>query len=404
MKPTVIWKLLLALMAGGCSGSSCGSRGGQPALSEPGPGLPLVSVPVRRPEFVSPLARAFQREVVGAIVAGRIPFLPVPFPALPQLAQAGPPGQLVHAALALDTNGEELVAPLQLGDFGEAGVSAEVLSHVDEATQERVDALVIYGQVQLAISHWNPDIDDYGIVEVFPNLGNVTRVTRYGGATTGDGACVASHASNQILFLEFMPALDLFGFTGESIPATAFAGASGNAISAFRQEAGGTTVIVTDGLPGELWKHVPAGTLTQSAAPATKVGNVGNSPRDIAFAGEIGVVSNFDSGTLTIVRWDATTDAVTILGTVSVGAGPIGLALRLDADGNIECLCTGFHDHTYTITLLSPDGAVLLGPVTQPVPDGGLNPVHAIFMDEEGTRIAISCNGSDKVVFFDRPQ
>jgi hypothetical protein len=102
------------------------------------------------------------------------------------------------------------------------------------------------------------------------------------------------------------------------------------------------------------------------------------------------------------VRWE-NGGTVTIVGTVTVGDGPIGLDLRLNSAGNIEVLSTGFNNHTYTFTVLSPTGAVIGTPVTRTAPEGGLNPVHAIFVNAAGTRIGITCNGSDEVLIFDLP-
>lgn len=231
----------------------------------------------------------------------------------------------------------------------------------------------------------------------------MTDVSPYAGDPESGGAVVVWFGSSTLLFLEYDPSIQLFTTApGASIAASQFPGASGGPVSAFRWQAGGQTVFVTDGQPGELWSHPGTGTLAGTATPATKIGNLGNGPRQIRFLGEIGVVSNFDSGTLTIVRRESS-GTVTILGTVDVGDGPIGLDLRQNDAGDIEVLSTGFNDHTYTLTVLSPTGAVVGTPVTRTVPEGGLNPVHAIFVNDSGTRISISCNGSDEVLIFDLP-
>jgi hypothetical protein len=365
----------------------------------PGVG-PTVAVPVENPELMMRiLEEAFGKDGLLGVGGGVETVIGPPPP--PQLAQVGPPTFLQHVILFLSPDTGEELSRLSLGDLGDVGVSAQVVSHVDDATQERIDALVIYGQAALAITNWNPDIDDFGMFETFPNLSNVTDVSQYGGVQTGGGACATSFATNAILFIEPLPGPNVFTVTG-SMESAAFPGASGNTVSAFRWQAGGQTVFVTDGQPGELWSHPGTGSLAQTSTNATKIGNLGNGPRQIRFLGEIGVVSNFDSGTLTIVRRQSD-GTVTILGTVDVGSGPIGLDLRLNSAGNIEVLSTGFNDHTYTLTVLSPTGGVIGTPTTRTVPEGGLNPVHAVFVNEERTRISISCNGSDEILIFDLP-
>jgi hypothetical protein len=333
------------------------------------------------------------------LVGGKVLHTFEPPPGVPPPPPPGPQPELVQAILALDpVTGDEL-ARLPLGDFGDAGLSCQLLSH--DGASGRIDQFFIYGQVNFASTVWNPDINDFGAVSVSVQVKNVTDFSRYNNDQFGGGGVAAWFEGHTLFFFEHDPALGLFAQVG-TLDSSQYAGASGGCVSGFRWEAGGQTVFVTDGQPGELWSHPGTGTLAQAATDATKIGNLGNGPRQIRFAGEIGVVSNFDSGTLTIVRRQGN-GTVTILGTVTVGSGPIAVDLRLNAAGNIEVLSTGFNDHTYTLTTLSPTGAVIGTPVTRTVPSGGKNPVSAIFVTADGTRISITCNGSDKVLIFDLP-
>jgi len=332
------------------------------------------------------------------LVGGKILHTFEPPPGVPPPPPPGPQPELVQAILALDLEGNEL-ARLPLGDLGDAGLSCQLLSY--NGASGRVDHFFIYGQVNFSSTVWNPDIPDFGAVSTSPNVKNVTDFSLYNGDQFGGGG-VASWFQGQSLFcFEYNPSFGLFTQT-ETIDSSQFAGASGGPTSAHRWQAGGQTLFVTEGQPGELWSHPGTGTLAQTSTNATKIGNVGNGPRQIRFLGEIGVVSNFDSGTLTVVRRQSN-GTVTILGTVTVGSGPIGLDLRLNSAGNIEVLSTGFNDHTYTLTVLSPTGAVIGTPKTRTVPEGGLNPVHAIFVNDAGTRICITCNGSGEILIFDLP-
>jgi hypothetical protein len=307
------------------------------------------------------------------------------------------PTQESNVLVFFDALGEEKKV-FAFGGVQGSSVSAAVLSAIDgSAPGGRTDIVASYGSIALTITGWNPEIDDFGLSEVSPQVTSVTDVSPYSSDPESGGAVIVWFGGSTLLFLQYDPALQIFTTPpGASIDPSQFAGASGGPVSAYRWQAGGQTLFVTDGQPGELWSH-PGGT-----ANATKIGNLGNGPRQIRFLGEIGVVSNFDSGTLTIVRRQSN-GTVTILGTVTVGSGPIALDLRLNSAGNIEVLSTGFNDHTYTVTVLSPTGTVIGTPTTRTVPEGGLNPVHAIFVNEDGTRISITCNGSDEVLIFDLP-
>ena len=332
------------------------------------------------------------------LVGGKILHTFEPPPGVPPPPPPGPQPELVQAILAFDLEGNE-IARLPLGDLGDAGLSCQLLSY--DGASGRVDHFFIYGQVNFSSTVWNPDIPDFGAVSTSPNVKNVTDFSLYNGDQFSGGGVAAWFQGQSLFFFEYNPAFGLFTQT-ETIDSSQFQGASGGPTSGYRWQAGGQTLFVTDGQPGELWSHPGTGTLAQTSTNATKIGNVGNGPRQIRFLGEIGVVSNFDSGTLTVVRRQSN-GTVTILGTVTVGSGPIGLDLRLNSAGNIEVLSTGFNDHTYTLTVLSPAGAVIGTPKTRTVPEGGLNPVHAIFVNAQGTRISITCNGSDEMLIFDLP-
>ncbi len=268
--------------------------------------------------------------------------------------------------------------------------------HLAGGAGARTDALLTYGNFGYALNHWIPAQNGWGITLIGNGISNVTDAVAYDNDPLSGGATVTSYGSNFILFLEYDAVTGLFGFSGNPINSFFFPGASGRAISAFRRRAAGTTLFLTDGIPGELWRLLPGQFL------AEKIGNVGDRPRQLRFLGALGVGTNFEGDSLTVFTWDDATDAVAIAGTVAVGDGPIGLHLRRNLAGNVEALSTGFNDHTYTIVELSPGGAVLSGPTTRPVPDGGQNPVQGLFVDGAGTRLAVSCNGSDEVVIFDR--
>lgn len=270
-----------------------------------------------------------------------------------------------------------------------------------QATQ--VDAVISYGNDGYGITHYDPAFGEFGATEIDPSSGSVSDVDTY--EEDPSRAVLVQSGRNQVRFIELMT--DPFSGSRfrtvdtlvKNIPSTLFPGATGYVITATRRNDTSPVYFVTVGAtptdPGQLWrKNDPAALLT----PATLVGSVGNAPRRIRFAGPVGVVSNNGSNTLTILTRDAS-DNVAIKGTVNVGDGPIGLDLLVLPNGNIGVLSTGYRDNTYTVTIVEPDGDVVSNE-TSPVPTGGLNPSSAVWANAEGTRVAVSCHGSNKLVIF----
>jgi hypothetical protein len=275
------------------------------------------------------------------------------------------------------------------------------MSFIPPSPGTRVDALLSYYNTGYGITHYDPVAGIFGATQVDPQSGSVSDVDTY--EEDAGTAVLVQSGANRVRFVEPLPVFGGGTFfqlaSGKEIPASLFPGATGFVITATRRNASSPVYFVTVGASptanGSLWrKDDPA----DFSTPATLVGSVGAFPRRIRFAGSVGVVSNSQSNTLTILTRDAS-DNVTIKGTVDVGDGPIGVDLLVLPNGNIGVLSTGFRDSTYTVTILEPDGDVVSND-TFPVPGGGLNPAHAVWANAEGTRIAVSCNGSDEVRIF----
>jgi len=284
----------------------------------------------------------------------------------------------------------------------DAPLGSMPMSFVPPSPGTRMDGLVSYYNNGYGITHFDPDTQEYGLTQIEPSSGSVSDVCRY--EEDASQATLVQSAGNRVRFIGpvVIGSVTFFGVAGgfeRIIQASLFPGASGFVITATRRNGTSPVYFVTVGASptadGQLWrKNDP----TDLVTPATLVGSVGAFPRRIRFAGTVGVVSNSQSDTLTILVRDAS-DNVTIKGTVDVGDQPIGVDLLVLPNGNIGVLSTGFNDHTYAVTVLEPDGDVVSNEVL-PVPGGGLNPAHAKWANAEGTRIAVSCFGSDEVKIF----
>lgn len=171
----------------------------------------------------------------------------------------------------------------------------------------------------------------------------------------------------------------LNNFTGAGTPVSAFAFPSKTRILA-----------VTAGSPGKLVIGDPA----HFFLAVTVVGDVGNDPRRLRCLGTVCAVSNFGSDSLTLATWDGAT-SVAITATQAVGDGPIGIDLAQDG-ANVIVASTGFHDSTYTLTTVAPNGSVVSSD-TLPAPIGCDQPGHALWLDDPAQSLVLSCFGSNAI-------
>jgi hypothetical protein len=267
------------------------------------------------------------------------------------------------------------------------------------------DVLFTHGPTGTTQRPFDPPSGDFGFTQVTPAPGfNATDAVQFGGDPAAPGAVYVDFTHNAVL--AHVPK-DLGGgqlfYTSTSLAgASAFAGASGKAVTAFAWDltfdptagtlAGsnqGRVAVVTDGQPGQLYLVDPATPL----AAATLVGAVGNDPRRIRCLPAHGLcaVSNFGSDSLTIVLWNGR-DTIAIAGSVTVGDGPVGIDLRADG-ANTAIVSTGFGDDTVTVTVRAPDGSPVSS-TTDPVPAGCTGPGHAIWLRNTPTTAVVTCNGS----------
>lgn len=173
-------------------------------------------------------------------------------------------------------------------------------------------------------------------------------------------------------------------FTGLGTPVSAFAGPAKSRVLA-----------VTNGTPGKLLIGDPA----QFFMAPTVVGDVGNDARRVRVLDGVLAVSNFADGSLTLGTWDGATNAA-ITDTQTVGDGTLGVAMASQPGGNVAIASTGFNDSTYSITVASPAGQVLVSS-TLPVDPGCVNPAHPVWLEDGGQlHLVLTCFGSNALMVF----
>lgn len=266
------------------------------------------------------------------------------------------------------------------------------------------DAVFFHGSQGASARRFFPAQGIFGATEVAA-FGSVTDAVHFGGDHAAQAvlwvnqnsikAHVWQNIGGQIFFTQ---SGSLLSPSGSNLPQV-----SGPFISAFTYDldfdanglllptSTGRIMALTNGQPGQVWIVNPASPFFP--AP-TKIGDVGNSPRRIRClpSHNLCAVSNFASDSLTIVTWDGQA-AAAIVGTVSVGDGPVGIGLVADG-ANVKIISTGFNSNTFTVTTLGPAGNVLSN-VTSPAPAGCTNPGHAIWLPGVAGTAVLTCKGSN---------
>lgn len=249
-------------------------------------------------------------------------------------------------------------------------------------------AVVSVGPTGGLLTQWFPENDAFGLTLAFANGSNLTDGQALNADPPGRSFLYVDNTNSRVSLQHYNDQTDFFDFEG---PFSSFPAATGRAVTAAAREEG-SLLVVTDGNPGQLFLHDRA----SSFADAVLITEVGDGPRRLRVLGEIAVVSNFSAGTLTVLTWDAA-DNIVVRQTVPVGDGPVGIDLVALAGGQVGIVSTGFNDNTWSVTVVDAVGG-LVSNVKTTLPAGATAPGHAIWLDDEGNQVLISCNGSDNVV------
>ena len=264
-----------------------------------------------------------------------------------------------------------------------------------ETSHDVVAALIAVGDWGLSIANYDDGASAYG-PDVVVDTGNMTDLTPFDGNPETGQAVYVDNSADAIKLVTRDATNQFVIDPAATIANTAWPGASGNVVSAFRH-ASGDLLIVTDGAPGELW------VLPSGQSIATRIGTVGTAPRRVRAAGNIAAVSAYGSalgfGSLTIFVRDAS-------GTWGYapfsksGARSVGIDVRQLPNGNVAIAYTSFLGNVLLLTVVDgTDGGILVDNA-YPLPSGSTNPGHCTFVEDGGQAVLVSCNGSDTVVLI----
>ena len=252
-------------------------------------------------------------------------------------------------------------------------------------------ALVAFGPTGARLSQWIPEDGAFGFTGYLEFTNPVTDAQPYAGDPESGGFVWVVGGTDRVRLTEYNPES---GFYDIGRQLTNFPGAPGTVFTAATRPGYGV-LAVTEGTPGKIYYH----DLQDVFAAAVAVADAGDSPRRIRTAGDLAVISNFESDNLTIATWE-TGGVVTVVGTVAVGDGPVGIDLLELPGGTIAVVSTGYNDHTSTVTVLTSGGSVVSN-VTTNLPAGATNPGHAVWLRDAANRYAVTCNGSGDLVVID---
>lgn len=283
-------------------------------------------------------------------------------------------------------------------DFATGALDHQVFNPFTDASFWKADALqTIDGPWLVAVGTRGPFSSRYfapsfGMTVLLDPVSNYTDgiVLADAGGPGADELVLVDHTYDAIERYVYDPASHAFQHDG-TFPGVATPGASGSKVSIVADASGDRVVVLTDGVPGEIWYDD-----TSTPTPAARVGGAGNSPRRIrcdsaptpsgppAMCG----VTSFDSDELRVLDWSDATALPTVASTTTVGDGPVGLDIASLATGFVV-VTTGFHDDSARLDFLDPAGhLVSTTTLTLPACDG---PGHAAFVGAPPTSVVVSC-------------
>lgn len=252
-------------------------------------------------------------------------------------------------------------------------------------------AMVQFGPGGARLTQWIPEDNAFGFTGILEFQSSVTDVNPFDDDPQSGGFAYVAGLYNAVRMLEYNPES---GFWDINRQITNFPEAPGAPFSAAVRRDGGA-LVVTEGTPGRIYHH----DLVDLLAPAVAIGDAGNSPRRIRTAGDLAFISNFESDELTVLSWNGV-GAPTLIGSIPVGDGPVGIdALELTG-GNVAVVSTGFNDNTSTVTVVDTAGSVISNTTTE-LPTGALAPGHAFWLRGDSMNYGVTCSGSDHLVVID---
>ncbi len=264
------------------------------------------------------------------------------------------------------------------------------------------NALVTIGPDGYAVRGYDLSSDSFSafqqLLATGRNFTGIAPIPTASGASV-HGMILADNTLNGVYWLDPLPG-PAGGFTtsAQTIQAPDFASGlvTGSVVHVYSPTGVGPIIGINEALgsfDGQLW-HA---TTTQPSF----VADIGQGPRRIDClepAGTPCAISNYLSGSLTLVDWpDRAQEPVIGTTTVPVG-GPIGIDIAL-VEGQPTVVSTGFNDDTVHLTVIGPG----LTPTDQSFALRGCSqPGHAMFLPG-ATHILVTCNGSDNYQVHELP-
>lgn len=216
--------------------------------------------------------------------------------------------------------------------------------------------------------------------ETFGPGGNYRMASHTDSTNVPPGELVANEmvitSDTAVNFIAYDSGTDSYAYAAQSLSYTRYGSVS--PLSATARMEGGALLVLTSS--GDLYFD------DRSGDSASLVGSLGSGPKKIRCTAEGGicVASLFADDKLVPIMWDGI-NTPTIGTGVSVGDGPVDIALHYDADsGNTLVLSTGFNDDTVRLTEVDASGAEVSN-TASPVPPGCEAPGHVDFILNKNT-------------------
>jgi hypothetical protein len=269
-----------------------------------------------------------------------------------------------------------------------------VLRDVPSNTQP----VIAFGPNGVNIRNWLVPTQSWSMTFVEAPQGDMNTTDAVATANDPDSAegIVVRNGLNRIQFFRYDASLSAFQFSSSFLAVHLFPGANGKMISACRPEVDGPLFVLFNSAASQLFVKDDPDDL---ATPAELVATLGSDAVRVRHEGNLIFTTSRGDDTMSVLRREAG-GLPTLVETVAVGDGPLGIDTDTLPNGDIAALTTGYNDHTFTITIVSA-GGMLISNEIHSVSGGGLNPGSGVLLPDG--RVAIACNGSDEILCFVPP-
>lgn len=256
-------------------------------------------------------------------------------------------------------------------------------------------ALVAVGSWGISIANFDNGLGAFAPDSVV-EAGNMTDLSAAGGDPQSGAAVYVDHSADAIKFI-MRDGMGQYVLDPAATRTNAsWPGASGAVVSAFLHGSG-DLLFVTDGEPGEFW------VLASGATTATRIGTVGDAPRNVRAAGNVAAVGSYGTGlgfggvTLFVRSAGGTWGYAPFSRT---GPRAVGIDAKQLPDGRVAVVAPSFTNNEIVLMVLDNTTGEIRKDEVIALPAGASGPGHCAFLRAAADAVLVSCNTSNHLALI----